>query len=183
MLNFMIFKIYEELAEKLELKKQQAIFDKEIELCKEQLQEREVANLNIRKLKHDIENHLMCIREYAVRKEFEGAIDYIDDILNGENYLKNNSEINTGNIVVDTLLNYKKSVMEKSDIKLNLRIEIPQKLRFNDADICVILGNCLDNSIEAVCKLDDVSKREVNVDLVYRKKGLLIRISNPFQET
>ena len=49
--------------------------------------------------------------------------------------------------------------MEKSDIKLNLRIEIPQKLRFNDADICVILGNCLDNSIEAVCKLDDVSKR------------------------
>lgn len=179
-LNFMIFKIYEELAEKLELKKQQAIFDKEIELCKEQLQEREVANLNIRKLKHDIENHLMCIREYAVRKEFEGAIDYIDDILNGENYLKNNSEINTGNIVVDTLLNYKKSVMEKSDIKLNLRIEIPQKHRFNDADICVILGNCLDNSIEAVCKLDDVSKREVNVDLVYRKKGLLIRISNPF---
>ena len=173
-------KLYEELAEKLELKKQQAIFDKEIELCKEQLQEREMANLNIRKLKHDIENHLMCIREYAVRKEFEGAIDYIDDILNGENYLKNNSEINTGNIVVDTLLNYKKSVMEKSDIKLNLRIEIPQKLRFNDADICVILGNCLDNSIEAVCKLDDVSKREVNVDLVYRKKGLLIRISNPF---
>ena len=156
-LNFMIFKIYEELAEKLELKKQQAIFDKEIELCKEQLQEREVANLNIRKLKHDIENHLMCIREYAVRKEFEGAIDYIDDILNGENYLKNNL-----------------------DIKLNLRIEIPQKHRFNDADICVILGNCLDNSIEAVCKLDDVSKREVNVDLVYRKKGLLIRISNPF---
>ena len=70
--------------------------------------------------------------------------------------------------------------MEKSDIKLNLRIEIPQKLRFNDADICVILGNCLDNSIEAVCKLDDVSKREVNVDLVYRKKGLLIKISNPF---
>lgn len=180
MLNFMILKIYEELAEKLELKKQQAIFDKEIELCKEQLQEREVANLNIRKLKHDIENHLMCIREYAVRKEFEGAIDYIDDILNGENYLKNNSEINTGNIVVDTLLNYKKSVMEKSDIKLNLRIEIPQKHRFNDVDICVILGNCLDNSIEAVCKLDDVSKREVNVDLVYRKKGLLIRISNPF---
>ena len=44
----------------------------------------------------------------------------------------------------------------------------------------MILGNCLDNSIEAVCKLDDVSKREVNVDLVYRKKGLLIRISNPF---
>lgn len=70
--------------------------------------------------------------------------------------------------------------MEKSDIKLNLRIEIPQKHRFNDVDICVILGNCLDNSIEAVCKLDDVSKREVNVDLVYRKKGLLIRISNPF---
>lgn len=179
-LNFMIFKIYEELAEKLELKKQQAIFDKEIELCKVQLQEREVANLNIRKLKHDIENHLMCIREYAVRKEFEGAIGYIDDILNGENYLKNKSEINTGNIVVDTLLNYKKSVMEKSDIKLNLRIEIPQKLKFNDADICVILGNCLDNAIEAVCKLDDVEKREIIVDLVYRKKGLLIRISNPF---
>ena len=63
--------------------------------------------------------------------------------------------------------------MEKSDIKLNLRIEIPQKHRFNDADICVILGNCLDNSIEAVCKLDDVSKREVNVDLVSKYNGAM----------
>ena len=88
-----------------------------------------MANLNIRKLKHDIENHLMCIREYAVRKEFEGAIDYIDDILNGENYLKNNSEINTGNIVVDTLLNYKKSVMEKSDIlKFHRNIDLMMRI-------------------------------------------------------
>ena len=38
----------------------------------------------------------------------------------------------------------------------------------------------MDNSIEAVSKIDDINKREINIELVYRKKSLLIMISNSF---
>lgn len=179
-LNFMIFNMYESLSDRLDIKKQQAIFGKEIELCKNQLKEREESISNIKKLKHEIINHLICIREYIERKDLNYAILYIDDILNSEKCLVNNYDINSGNVVVDALLNYKMSIMRQLSIIMISHIEIPQEFNFNDADICIILGNCLDNSIEAVSKIDDINKREINIELVYRKKSLLIMISNSF---
>lgn len=179
-LNFMIFKMYEVLSDKLDIKKQQAIFSKEIELCKNQLQERGESIANIRKLKHDIVNHLICVREYLERREFDYAIIYINDILNSKKSLISNYDINSGNVVVDALLNYKKSVMEQLNIVMVSHIEIPQEFKFNDVDICVILGNCLDNSIEAVSKIKDINKRKINIELIYRKESLIIMVSNPF---
>lgn len=43
---------------------QQRLFNKQVELCKNQLTEWEESSLNIRNIKHDIKNHLICIREY-----------------------------------------------------------------------------------------------------------------------
>ena len=179
-LNFMIFNVYEGLSNRLEIKKQQIIFNKEIELCRDQIHEREESNLNIRNLKHDIENHLVCIREYMEREDFDYAIRYIDDLLKGENYFKAKSCIDSGNIVVDALMNYKKTIMEQLQIRMLSHIEIPYELDFSDADICVILGNCLDNSIEAASKIESKDKRTINVEIIYRKDSLLIMISNPF---
>lgn len=179
--NFMIFRIYEELSEKLEMRKQQIIFNKQIELCKNQIMEREESNLNIRNIKHDIENHLLCIREYIDRDEMEFARKYIEDLLNDENYFSANSSIDSGNIVVDTLLNYKNNIMRELGIKLMTHIEIPYEFAFNDADVCVILGNCLDNSIEAVRDISDQSQKFVVVEFVYRRNCLLFKICNPYR--
>lgn len=179
-LNFVMFNVYERLSDRLELKKQQIIFNKEIELCKDQIQQREESNLSIRNLKHDIENHLICIREYMERHDFEDAIRYIEDLLDGENYFRSDSCVNSGNIVIDTLLNYKKSMMDQLGIRLLSHIEIPYDLQYSDADICVILGNCIDNSIEAVSKIQNADKKIIDVEIVYRKDSLLIKISNPF---
>ena len=123
---------------------------------------------------------MICVREYLERREFDYAIIYINDILNSKKSLISNYDINSGNVVVDALLNYKKSVMEQLNIVMVSHIEIPQEFKFNDVDICVILGNCLDNSIEAVSKIKDINKREINIELIYRKESLIIMVSNPF---
>lgn len=47
-LNFMIFNVYKNLSDRMEITKQQIIFNKQIELCKDQIHEREESNLNIR---------------------------------------------------------------------------------------------------------------------------------------
>lgn len=178
--NFMIFHIYEKLSERMEVQKQQIIFDKQIELCKIQIREREESKLNIRNMKHDIENHLICIREYLERCDLEYAKKYVDDLLHGGTYFNENTSINSGNIVVDALLNYKFRIMQQHQIVMINHIEIPYDMQFNDADICIILGNCLDNSIEAVSVIQDIRARYVKVELVYRKGGLLFQIENPF---
>lgn len=180
-INFIIINIYERLSDRLEIQKQQIIFNKQIELCKNQIHEREEATINIRNIKHDMENHLICIREYMEREDWVYAKKYIEDLLNGENYFKINSCIDSGNIVIDALLNYKNSIMQKLNIKMFTHIEIPYNFKFNDADICVILGNCIDNSIEAVNYLENENERIINVEIIYRKHSLLLKISNPYQ--
>lgn len=180
-INFLIFHIYEFLSDRLEIRRQQIIFNKQVELCKNQIAEREESDLNIRNIKHDIENHLICIREFIDRNDMAFAKRYIEDLLSENNYFKSNSSINSGNIVVDTLLNYKNSVMQDLGIQMITHIEIPYNFEFNDADICVILGNCIDNSIEAVKVIDESSRRCITLELIYRKNSLILRISNPFR--
>lgn len=179
-INFIIIYIYEKLSDRLEIQKQQIIFNKQIELCKNQIYEREESTINIRNIKHDIENHLICIRECIERKDCNYAKKYIDDLVKGEIYFKTGSCIDSGNIVVDALLNYKNSIMQQLNIKMITRIEIPYNFKFNDADICVILGNCIDNSIEAVNKIENKDERTINVEIIYRKNSLLLKISNPY---
>ncbi len=178
--NFLVFYIYEKLSDRLEIKKQQIIFDKQIELCRTQIQEREVSNQNIRNIKHDIKNHFICIRGYLEKGDMASANKYIDNLMYDDEYFKHDYFVNSGNVVIDTLLNYKNSIIESIGAKMHTHIEVPEDLELNDADICIILGNCLDNSIEAVGKIENEDKREVWIDIVYRKDTLLIKIANPY---
>lgn len=179
-LNFLSISIYEGLSEYLEIQKQQIIFDKQIEFYKEQIDERKEADLNIKSIRHDMKNHLICILECLEQENWDYAKKYVDDLLNNPNYFKNNDGINSGNIVIDALLNHKNTVMTELRIKMITHIEIPDNLEFNDVDICVILGNCLDNAIEAVSKVEDETNRVVRVEIVYRRGTLLIKITNPY---
>lgn len=178
--NFIVLNIYENLSDRLEITKQQIIFNKQIELCHHQIQEREESNLNIRNIKHDMQNHLVCIWEYMEKEDWQYAKKYIEDLLNCKDNFKMNSHIESGNIVIDALLNYKNHVMKKMGIEMKTHIEVPYNFRFNAADICVILGNCLDNSIEAVSKIEDTKNKIVKVEIIYRKNSLLLQISNPY---
>lgn len=110
------------------------------------------------------------------------AKKYVEDLLSENNYFQSNSCINSGNIVVDTLLNYKNSVMQELGICMVTRIEIPYDFEFNDADVCVILGNCIDNSIEAVKYIENSDQRIISLELIYRKNSLMLKISNPFYQ-
>jgi len=65
-------------------------------------------------------------------------------------------------------------------IKMVTHIEIPYEFDFNDADICVILGNCLDNSIEAVKNIKNSRQKIIFLEFIYRKNSLALKITNPF---
>lgn len=179
--NLLILHIYEHLAERMQEQKKQIIFNRQFELYKDRIREREESSLNIRNIKHDIENHLICIREYIEKDDLGCAKKYIDEMLTGENFFHTASVINSGNLVVDALLNYKYMEMKQLGIEMQSHIEIPYNMVFHDADICVILGNCLDNSIEAVEKIEnEVQLKIISVELIYRKNTLILIIANPF---
>lgn len=128
----------------------------------------------IKKVKHDLQNHLLSIRAQLNRQEYNGCVQYINGLLEhvdtGGNY------IDTGNTVLDAIISTKKAEAERYRIKFNLDVRIPQNLPLSKEDECVIFGNALDNAIEACRKLD--TNRYINISLIFDKDSLMCKIVN-----
>ena len=61
--------------------------------------------------------------------------------------------------MADAILNSKLNVAEKMNIKLNVKANVPDKLPMSDVELCSMLGNILDNAVEACGTLPDPSRR------------------------
>ena len=88
--------------------------------------------------------------------------------------------VRTGNELLDTVLTEKKLICHSKDINMSC-IADGEQLRFmNDIDLYTLLGNALDNAIEANEKIADTSKRWISVQIQNKKGIVLLEILNPF---
>ncbi len=85
----------------------------------------------------------------------------------------------TDNIVVDSLVNSKYAVAIREQIKFEVDIHIPMQLPFKSADLCILLGNILDNAIEASVMLDQ-ERRYIKFFMKYEKNTLIITVINAY---
>ncbi len=125
---------------------------REIKLLTEQSEE-------LRRFRHDIKNHLLGL-EYRLNSSNEGAKEYIDNL----NAIidKKGQLCNTGNIVLDGLVNCKLTSLKDVDVVLD--INIPEDGFIKDDDTVVLLGNLLDNAIEALEKVVENKRLELAID-------------------
>lgn len=179
-INFLIFYIYEKIADSIELEKQEIMLEQKVEEYRNQIANRKMEEQNIKNLKHDMNNHLTCLREYVQRGKTEEAGKYIDQLMKNENMQNEYFIIDCGNVAIDAMVNYKGKIMNEEHITLYTHIEVPDKMHINDSDICVILGNAMDNAIEAVKSIPNVDERIIQLEMFFRKGALMIKICNPF---
>jgi two-component system sensor histidine kinase AgrC len=60
-----------------------------------------------------------------------------------------------------------------------LKINLPEGLKLNEFDLTIILGNLLDNAMEACAKVAATS-RYLNLSILYKPNYLILRTENPF---
>ena len=84
----------------------------------------------------------------------------------------------SGNFAIDALLNYKNRIAESKNIKIKLEQRIPTTLPYKASDLCIILGNLLDNAIEAS---ENCANKEIDVYIVYAKNRLKISTKNYYE--
>ena len=66
--------------------------------------------------------------------------------------------VKSGNLMTDAILNSKLTLARRNNIRVNCRAKLPERLPMEDVDLCVILGNLLDNAIEACQKVEEDSR-------------------------
>lgn len=119
----------------------------------------------IKALKHDFTNHIISIREIAEKENNKSIIKYTKELLYLENEISKIIDID--NKVVSALINYKNNYIKERNIKFNFNIDIPKNTNIEQLDLAIILGNLLDNAIEA-CSIVQENKRYINLNIKYK---------------
>ena len=88
----------------------------------------------------------------------------------------------TGNVSLDAILNSKLSIVEKEKIAINCKVEIAENLAVSDIDLCILLGNLIDNAVEACRGIPEQAERFLRIYMCIRKQQLYISVSNATNE-
>ncbi len=168
-------------------KRGRVILEKQITSMQEHMEEMERIYSGIRGMKHDMKNTLTVIQRLSAGKgEAENAElqAYLADLT--QSFERLEVRFKTGNTVVDTLLNmkYHEAVRDVPNLKIDAdKLLLPQGLNIHSYDIGIILGNAVDNAIEACRKLKaEEPEADAFIRLSSLQKGnlLILKVENSF---
>ncbi|HHU89597.1 MAG TPA: GHKL domain-containing protein [Clostridiaceae bacterium] len=174
--NAIVFSIYEMIMRQLEKNYNYRIIEKQLELqlnhYNKLAENREVLSEVI----HDFKNHLNCIYNLYKYDKNNELGNYIKNLINLTDTEK---IIDTGNPVIDAVLSEKVVIADKMGIKFERELYLPSNIKIKHTDLCIVLGNSLDNAIEACKRITDSSMaKEIKLSMNYRDKYIIIVITN-----
>lgn len=175
-INILVFYLYDELANEYREKIESELLRRQNNYYLKQFEVMEKSQENIKMLLHDIGNHIVVLQALIENNDKEKALDYIKKLTDSFEYKYEYAK--TGNIDVDSILNYKIQEAKDRGIDVDLKLKIPEYMNISSFDISIILGNLLDNAIEATSMLE--SNRKIDIDLDFDRNVLFISISNTF---
>lgn len=174
--NFAAFHLYDVITvasgdriEKIYLAQQNKYYNKQFELMRTSLETRKAE-------RHDLKNHLSVIESLVQKDEKEKVIEHIAKMI--DVCVRRKEHAISGNMVIDSILNFKLQEAEQNRITVNLELIIPEHLNISSFDMTIILGNIIDNAINAAKKLEQ--NRRIDLKIKYSKSRLFIKLDNTY---
>ncbi len=176
-INIVSFQLYNYTITILQEKNKKLILQKQNESYLQQLRMIQADNANMSLIRHDIKNHLFALKSLYEKGEIDSFKNYLDSILSKID--KEEELCKSGNIIVDSIINYKLKEIVNTSICAD--VCIPEKLTISDMDLTSMLGNLLDNSLRAIEEVNENGKKSVLcLNLNYTKGRLMLRIENSY---
>lgn len=156
------------------------IIDKRIERFQSELiekQVREIQNMyrQVRGWRHDYRNHIQNMKIQLAEKNYGKLDSYLSEL--AEDLAAVDTVIKTGNVMADAILNSKLRSAENLNVSLSVKASIPEKLAMSDVELCTVMGNLLDNAIEACAALSE-EERFMRIYIGQFKKQFYISVQN-----
>ena len=177
----LIFILLEYLLQRIMKREEDKTIIYQNKLMKQQMDEIENIYMTMRGWRHDYHNHLQSLKGYLSLNKVEQMKDYLNELETDLDSI--DTLYHSGNLQLDSILNAKLAIAEKGQIRIHCDASIPPQLHVSDLDLCVILGNLLDNAIESCRKIKDPDERFIRVYIGILKKQLYISITNATSET
>lgn len=172
-IEMIIFCFVIKIAEGYEQKKNNLLIELNNRMLKKSLEETEQTFDLWRQSIHDYKNNMIALTQLAEENKLEEIKKYLEK----ENKLLEQKMfyIKTGNAVVDAIINTKQSIAENQNTVFVVNAKLPPDMVISDIDMANILGNLIDNAIEA-----SYDEREPYIEIVLKqeKNFLIINIKN-----
>ena len=130
---------------------------------------------DLREFRHDYKNHMICLQSLLNNKQYDEALSYVKSITNQE--ILDSNKFFSGNQIADAILTDKNELAQKNNCKIIFDGSVSDEISVSN--LCTILSNALDNSIEACSKIESDETQIIDVKCVASELIQIIRISNP----
>lgn len=130
------------------------------------------------KLFHDFHNHIGALRQLLSHQKLEEAIQYLDELQAPVHEMIDT--VWTGDETVDYLINSKAQAAEAKGISYQVQVEFPRCTNLQSADLCAIVGNLLDNALEAACQMPEQQERFIRITIRRIHQMLVIKVENSY---
>lgn len=127
-------------------------------------------------LRHDMKHHTRMLKELICAQDQKGALDYLDRM---QEFMEGEEEtVSSGNETIDSIINYYLRDARELGTEICTDIQIPETLEFPVFDINVILGNLLENAVDA---LRNCRERKLAVRMKLDRGILLVCVENTYE--
>lgn len=156
------------------------LFEFQDSILKKQRDEVENVYNTMRGWRHDYHNHMQTLKAYLAMNQIEEIHKYLDHL--EEDLDSIDIAIRTGNTSVNAILSSKISIAQRNAINVSYKATVPSALKISDVHLCAVIGNLLDNAIEA-CEKVPPEKRFIRVYIGVFKEQLYISVTNATEST
>lgn len=130
------------------------------------------------KLFHDFHNHIGALRQLLSHEKLQEAVEYLDEL---QTPVRNMADtFQTGDETADYLINSKAADAAEHGISFQAQVEFPRHTNIRSADLCAILGNLLDNALEAAKQVPEHGQRLIRLTIRRINQMLVIKVENSF---
>lgn len=160
------------------LKVEYQVIENQVEFQRENYKVLNEAIQNIYALRHDTRHHISFIKTMIEGKNYDKALEYIQQF--NQHEIDTTIPILCENFTADSIIKYCMSIALKKDIEFKTKLIIPEEININSIDLCVVLGNCLENAIDACDRITDSRKKYIYFQSQILGSHIVFKVTNSF---
>lgn len=177
LINIDIFYLYDNVIDLFSERCEREVMESQNKAIQNQLEVVQQSQLRIRCLKHDMDNHLLRLKDLIEKEKYAEALEYLETVKSST--AADKKLIDSGNDLIDSMLNYKLARLH-DNIEQKYDIVVPKDLSFTEFDLNVIIGNLADNVLEALDQLPADEPKKLEISIRYKQGYLKVYFGNTF---
>ena len=176
--NVIIFEMYAKLNEAFINDTEKTVHAQQLEIISKSTEEQKKMMSGFHEEKHNLINELIILKNGIEMNNMETAVKTLNKIIRNSN--KTENICSSGNSTVDAIINFKYAVAKECKIRFQMKVFIPEVMPIDQCDLGVVLGNAIDNAIEATNKCS-INEKVIEIILGVKKEALIIIVKNPYE--